>query len=115
MTTRDFGTVDGYGISVYALEKNKMIDGDPSARAVQFFLDSDVIPLNLIGDGLLRRCRWQAKTKGKCTGPDRRHARRRCFLWRNLRRPQHLGAECEVALHSAGVTYLEDAAASSRI
>ena len=53
MTTRDFGTVDGYGISVYALEKNKMIDGDPSARAVQFFLDSDVIPLNLIGDGLL--------------------------------------------------------------
>jgi hypothetical protein len=53
MTTRDFGTVDGYGISVYALEKNKMVNGDPKARAVQFFLDSDVVPINLIGDGLL--------------------------------------------------------------
>jgi hypothetical protein len=53
MTTRDFGTVDGYGISVYGLEKNKMVDGDPNARAVQFFLDSEEVPLNLIGDGLL--------------------------------------------------------------
>jgi hypothetical protein len=53
LTTRDFGSVDGYGISVYALEKNKMVDGDPNPRAVQFFLDSDVVPLNLIGDGLL--------------------------------------------------------------
>jgi len=53
LTTRDFGTVDGYGISVYALEKNKMVDGNPNARAVQFFLDSDVVPINLIGDGLL--------------------------------------------------------------
>lgn len=53
MTTRDFGSVDGYGISVYALEKNKMVDGNPDARAVQFFLDSDVVPLELIGDGLL--------------------------------------------------------------
>jgi hypothetical protein len=53
LTTRDFGSVDGYGISVYALEKNKMVNGDPNPRAVQFFLDSDVVPLNLIGDGLL--------------------------------------------------------------
>ena len=53
MTTRDFGSVDGYGISVYGLEKNKMVDGNPSARAVQFFLDSDVVPISLIGDGLL--------------------------------------------------------------
>ena len=53
MTTRDFGSVDGYGISVYGLEKNKMVDGNPNARAVQFFLDSDVVPINLIGDGLL--------------------------------------------------------------
>ncbi|MCI0550892.1 MAG: hypothetical protein L0287_08050 [Anaerolineae bacterium] len=53
MTTRDFGSVDGYGISVYGLEKNKMVDGDPNARAVQFFLDSDIVPINLIGDGLL--------------------------------------------------------------
>lgn len=53
LTTRDFGSVDGYGISVYALEKNKMVNGQPDARAVQFFLDSDVVPLPLIGDGLL--------------------------------------------------------------
>lgn len=52
LTTRDFGFDDRYGISVYGLEKNKMLNGLP-ARAVQFFLDSDVIPLNLIGDGLL--------------------------------------------------------------
>ena len=53
LTTRDFGDVDEYGISVYALEKNKMVEGDPKARAVQFFLDSNVVPLNWIGDGLL--------------------------------------------------------------
>ena len=53
LTTRDFGEVDEYGISVYALEKNKMVNGEPKARAVQFFLDSNVVPLNLIGDGLL--------------------------------------------------------------
>ena len=56
MTTRDFGNglvTSEYGISVYGLEKNKMVDGDPGARAVQFFLDSNVVPINLIGDGLL--------------------------------------------------------------
>jgi hypothetical protein len=53
MTTRDFGDMTGYGISVYALEKHKMLVGDPTARAVQFFLDSNIVPLSLIGDGLL--------------------------------------------------------------
>ena len=53
LTTRDFGFANRYGISVYALEKKKMLAGNPKARAVQFFLDSDVVPLNLIGDGLL--------------------------------------------------------------
>lgn len=53
LTTRDFGDITGYGISVYALEKNKMIAGNPKARAVQFFLDSNNVPINLIGDGLL--------------------------------------------------------------
>ena len=52
LTTRDFGSVDEYGISVYALDRNKMLNGEP-ARAVQHFLDSAVTPLNLIGDGLL--------------------------------------------------------------
>ena len=53
MTSRDFGNDGSYGISVYALEKNKMLAGDPNARAVHFFLNSAVVPLNLIGDGLL--------------------------------------------------------------
>ncbi len=54
MTTRDFGDQTGYGISVYALEKNKMLAGNPKARAVQFFLDgNDPAMLPLVGDGLL--------------------------------------------------------------
>jgi hypothetical protein len=53
LTSRDFGPTTEYGISVYALEKDKMIDGDPNARSVHFFLDSAVVPINLIGDGLL--------------------------------------------------------------
>ena len=53
LTSRDFGPTTEYGISVYALEKQKMIEGDPSARTVHFFLDSAVVPLYLIGDGLL--------------------------------------------------------------
>lgn len=53
LTSRDFGPNGEYGISVYALEKDKMIAGDPSARAVQFFLDFAVVGLETIGDGLL--------------------------------------------------------------
>jgi hypothetical protein len=53
LTSRDFGPTVEYGISVYALEKNKMLVGNPKARAVQFFLDSAVVPLALMGDGLL--------------------------------------------------------------
>ena len=52
LTTRDFGDVTGYGISVYALEKNKMVAGSPKARAVQFFLDSPCCRSS-VGDGLL--------------------------------------------------------------
>src|SRR5438093_1235856 len=53
LTTREFGPTVEYGIGVYALEKNKMINGEP-ARAVNFFLDGndpDILPL--VGDGLL--------------------------------------------------------------
>jgi hypothetical protein len=53
LTTREFGPTIEYGIGVYALEKSKMLAGNPNARALRFFLDSDVVPLNLIGDGLL--------------------------------------------------------------
>jgi len=55
ITTREFGILDPsvYGIGVYALEKNKMINGQPDARAVSFLLKDGDVPLNLIGDGLL--------------------------------------------------------------
>jgi hypothetical protein len=53
ITTREFGPTIEYGIGVYALEKNKMVNGEP-ARSVRFFLDGndpDILPL--VGDGLL--------------------------------------------------------------
>src|SRR5437016_5141630 len=54
ITTREFGPTIEYGIGVYALEKNKMVNGDPNARSVKFFIDGndpDLLPL--VGDGLL--------------------------------------------------------------
>jgi len=54
ITTREFGPTIEYGIGVYALEKNKMTDGDPNARSVRFFIDGNVPELlPLVGDGLL--------------------------------------------------------------
>lgn len=54
LTTRDFGDVSGYGVSVYGLEKNKMVNGQAKARAVQFFIDGNMPGnLPLVGDGLL--------------------------------------------------------------
>jgi len=55
ITTREFGIVDPsiYGIGVYGLERDRMIAGDPNARAVSFLLQDGRVPLNLIGDGLL--------------------------------------------------------------
>jgi len=69
LTTRDFGLTTGYGISVYALDKNKLVNGDPKARAVQFFLDgNDPAILPLIGDGLLP-ADVDGKTKPKTATP----------------------------------------------
>src|SRR5213592_3698042 len=54
LKTREFGPTIEYGIGVYALEKNKMVNGDPNARSVKFFIDGndpDLLPL--VGDGLL--------------------------------------------------------------
>ena len=54
LTTREFGPTVEYGIGVYALEKNKMVNGEPKARAVSFFVDGNqpgLLPL--VGDGLL--------------------------------------------------------------
>src|SRR6266849_2479314 len=54
LTTREFGPTVEYGIGVYALERDKMLEGDPNARAVKFFLDGNVPGmLPLVGDGLL--------------------------------------------------------------
>lgn len=55
ITTREFGVFDPevYAIGVYALERNKMIEGEPKARAVGFVLDYRTVGLPLIGDGLL--------------------------------------------------------------
>jgi hypothetical protein len=54
ITTREFGPTVEYGIGVYALEKAKMLDGNPGARAVSFFLDGNAPGmLPLVGDGLL--------------------------------------------------------------
>jgi hypothetical protein len=53
LTTREFGPTVEYGIGVYALEKNKMVNGQ-DARAASFFIDGndpDLLPL--VGDGLL--------------------------------------------------------------
>ena len=53
ITTREFGPTVEYGIGVYGLEKNKMINGQP-ARSVSFFIDgNDPALLPLVGDGLL--------------------------------------------------------------
>jgi len=55
ITTREFGILDPsvYAIGVYGLERNKMIEGDPGARAVSILLKDSEVPINLIGDGLL--------------------------------------------------------------
>ena len=54
ITTREFGPTVEYGIGVYALDRNKIINGDPNARIVGFFLDgNDPAMLPLVGDGLL--------------------------------------------------------------
>ena len=53
ITTREFGPTTQYGIGVYGLEKNKMLNGQ-SARAVQFYIDGNAPDqLPLVGDGLL--------------------------------------------------------------
>ena len=54
ITTREFGPTVEYGIGVYALERDKMLEGDPNARVASFFLDGNAPGmLPLVGDGLL--------------------------------------------------------------
>jgi hypothetical protein len=54
ITTREFGPTVEYGIGVYALERGRMLEGDPNARVLSFFLDGNAPGmLPLVGDGLL--------------------------------------------------------------
>jgi hypothetical protein len=55
ITTREFGIVDEsiYAIGVYGLERERMIAGDPNARAASFLLQDGHVPISQIGDGLL--------------------------------------------------------------
>jgi hypothetical protein len=54
ITTREFGPTVEYGIGVYAIDKNKMVNGEPDPHSVRFFLDgNDPAILPLVGDGLL--------------------------------------------------------------
>ncbi len=54
ITTREFGPTIEYGIGVYALERGRILQGDPNARVVSFFLDGNAPGmLPLVGDGLL--------------------------------------------------------------
>ena len=82
MTTRDFGFDDRYGISVYGLEKNKMVNGEPGARAVQFFLeDHDAAQPDRRRTAAAGH-RRQHQTEERRPRADRRHAGRRRWVRR---------------------------------
>ena len=117
LTTREFGPTVEYGIGVYALEKNKMVNGEPNARAVQL---------------LPRRerhracCRWSATA---CCRPTSTASKSRKTdaaipivgtqdddgaVRRDVRRAEHLGPLREVALDPDRVARADDAAAGRR-
>jgi hypothetical protein len=53
LSTREFAPDDSFaGIGAYALEKSRMVAGNPNARAISFLLPPGDTP-NLTGDGLL--------------------------------------------------------------
>ena len=55
LTTREFAPDDSFaGIGVYALERRRMINGNPAARAVSFLVGPGTgAPAHLTGDGWL--------------------------------------------------------------
>ena len=99
LTTREFGPTTEYGIGVYALEKNKMVNGQP-ARAVSFFLDGndpDLLPL--VGDGLLPAdVDGKQKPKNDAAIPIVGTQDDNAGVRSDVRRAEHLGSEREVAL-----------------
>ena len=94
ITTREFGPTIEYGIGVYALEKNKMTDGDPNARSVRFFIEGNVPELlPLVGDGLLPAdVDGKQKPKTDTAIPIIGTQDDDCRLRRDFRRDQHLGS-----------------------
>ncbi len=95
LTTREFGPTIEYGIGVYALEKNKMVNGDPNARSVRFFIDGndpDLLPL--VGDGLLPAdLDGKQKPKTDTAIPIIGTQDDDAGLRRDIRRTQHLGSD----------------------
>lgn len=54
ISTREFAPNNSFaGIGAYALERERMLEGDPDARVVSFLLTPATTPLFLLGDGLL--------------------------------------------------------------
>ena len=53
VTTRDFNGSDYAGVSIYAVQKSELLAGDPTPLFMHFVLDTAIVPLYLIGDGLL--------------------------------------------------------------
>ena len=114
ITTREFGPTVEYGIGVYALEKNKMIAGNPNARMVRFFIDGNV-PANLplVGDGLLPAdIDGTKQPKEDAAIPDRGDTGRQRVLRSNVRRPEHLGSTVKWRLDPDRFTYPRHATAS---
>jgi hypothetical protein len=96
LTTREFGPTVEYGIGVYALEKNKMVDGEP-ARAGSFFIDGNapgVLPL--VGDGLLPATSTESRSRRRTPRSRSSGHRTTTRLRSDVRRPEHLGSQREV-------------------
>lgn len=54
ISTREFAPDNTFaGVGAYALERERMLAGDPNARVVSFLLTPTTSPLFLLGDGLL--------------------------------------------------------------
>ena len=88
-----------YGIGVYGLEKNKMIAGDPNARAVSFFLDGTTrCRCTLVGDGLLPPdIDGKQKPKDDAPAPIVGTQDDGGAVRRDVRRAEHLGVRRQVA------------------
>ena len=102
---------------MYALEKNKMVNGEPNARAVSFFLDgNDPAILPLVGDGLLPAdIDGKQKPKTDTAIPIVGTQDDGAPATGHVRRAQHLGPGREVAVDADRVADAEHAAAGGSV